>query len=158
MELLILFIVLNIVNVILQTVKSIATIKCGKTMAALINAIAYGIYTIVLVYTNADFPLYQKVLVVAFSNLIGVFVVKYIEELNRKAKLWKIEFTVKSKDVEQIIELLTAAKVPYNCLSTTNDYYMINAFCQTKNESEAVINIIQKFHAKFFVSETKEVF
>jgi uncharacterized protein YebE (UPF0316 family) len=157
MKLLILFIVLNIVNVILQTVKSIATIKCGKTMAALINAIAYGIYTIVLVYTNADFPLYQKVLVVAFSNLIGVFVVKYIEELNRKAKLWKIEFTVKSKDVEQITELLTAAKVPYNCLATTNDYCMINAFCQTKNESEAVINIIQKFHAKFFVSETKDI-
>ena len=40
-KLLIIFIVLNVVNVIIQTVKSIATIKCGKTMAALVNAIAY---------------------------------------------------------------------------------------------------------------------
>ena len=42
-QLLIIFIVLNIVNVIIQTVKSIATIKCGKTAAAFVNAVAYGL-------------------------------------------------------------------------------------------------------------------
>ena len=42
-ELLITFIILNIVNVIIQTVKSIATIKCGKGCAAAVNAIAYGL-------------------------------------------------------------------------------------------------------------------
>ena len=45
MKLLILFIVMNILNVIIQTIKSIATIKCGKTVAALVNALAYGLYT-----------------------------------------------------------------------------------------------------------------
>ena len=44
-KLLIIFIVLNIFNVIIQTVKSIATVKCGKGAAALINAVAYGLYT-----------------------------------------------------------------------------------------------------------------
>ncbi len=34
-QLLIIFIVLNILNVIIQTVKSIATVKCGKAVAAL---------------------------------------------------------------------------------------------------------------------------
>ena len=37
MKLLIIFILLNIVNVIIQTVKSLATIKCGKTMASIVN-------------------------------------------------------------------------------------------------------------------------
>ena len=34
-DLLILFIVLNVTNVIIQTIKSLATVKCGKTVAAL---------------------------------------------------------------------------------------------------------------------------
>ena len=45
MDLLILFVVMNILNVVIQTIKSLATIKCGKTAAALINAFAYGLYT-----------------------------------------------------------------------------------------------------------------
>ena len=40
MNLLTTFILLNIANVIIQTVKSIATIKCGKTAAAVVNAVA----------------------------------------------------------------------------------------------------------------------
>ena len=40
-KLLILFITMNILNVIIQTIKSIATIKSGKIVAALVNAIAY---------------------------------------------------------------------------------------------------------------------
>ena len=76
MNLIIIFVLLNIANVIIQTVKSIATIKCGKTMAAIVNAVAYGLYTVVVVYTVCDLPLWFKVVVVAVANLIGVFVVK----------------------------------------------------------------------------------
>ena len=44
-NLLLVFIFANIVNVIIQTIKSLCTIKCGKGMAALVNALAYGFYT-----------------------------------------------------------------------------------------------------------------
>ena len=86
-ELLIVFIVLNIVNVVIQTVKSLATVKCGKTVAAIVNAVAYGLYTVVVVYTVCDLPLWLKVVVVGVANLIGVYVVKYFEEkgLSKKA-------------------------------------------------------------------------
>ena len=47
--LLITFIVLSIVNVILQTVKSIVTVKCGKFSASIVNAVAFGLYTVVTV-------------------------------------------------------------------------------------------------------------
>ena len=79
-NLLIVFIVLNILNVIIQTVKSIATVKCGKTTAAIVNAIAYGLYTIVTVYMMCELDLWLKAAIVAACNLVGVYVVKLLEE------------------------------------------------------------------------------
>mgnify|MGYP006923286367 CR=1 FL=1 len=84
MKLLGLFIVMNVLNVIIQTIKSIATIKCGKTAAAAINALAYGLYTYIIVLTNCDLPLLAKCLIVAGANFVGVWVVKYFEEKARK--------------------------------------------------------------------------
>ena len=102
-ELFITFCALNVLNVIIQTAKSICTIKGGKWLAAFVNAIAYGLYTVVVVYTVCELPLWLKCIVVAFANLVGVFVVKAIEEKTEKDKLWKIETTVVPKDVEKLI-------------------------------------------------------
>ena len=49
MNLLLLFIILNIINVVVQTAKSIITIKSGKIVASIVNAVAYGFYTVVLI-------------------------------------------------------------------------------------------------------------
>lgn len=97
MNLLITFILLNIANVIIQTVKSIATIKCGKMVAAIVNAVAYGLYTWVIVMTNCELNLVIKCLIVAVANLIGVYVVKWFEEKGRKDKLLKVECTIPTK-------------------------------------------------------------
>ena len=90
-ELLIVFIILNIVNVIIQTVKSIATIKCGKGMASVVNAIAYGLYTVVVVYTVCDLPLWLKVVVVGLCNLVGVFCVKWGEERHARTSCGRLK-------------------------------------------------------------------
>ena len=84
MNLLIIFILLSIVNVIFSTIKSIATIKSGPWIASIVSALYYGYYNIVLIYTVADFPLWQKVVVTAGCNLVGVFIVKYGEVKARK--------------------------------------------------------------------------
>ena len=118
MELLIIFIALNIVNVILQTVKSLATVKCGKVAAAIVNAVAYGLYTIVLVYTMCDLPLMWKAAIVAAANFVGVYVVKLIEEKARKDKLWKVEATIHRENVGAISIYLEENKIPYNCFKT----------------------------------------
>jgi len=91
MKLLILFIVMNIVNVVLQTIKSLATVKCGKWGAAIVNAVAYGLYTYIVVLTMCDLPLLAKCLIVAGANFVGVYVVKFFEEKARKDKLWKVK-------------------------------------------------------------------
>ena len=102
--LLLTFIILNILNVIIQTVKSIATVKCGKTAAAIINAVAYGLYTVVTVYMMCELELWLKALIVPLANLIGGYVVKLLEEKARKEKIWKIEKTNPREEAEQMIE------------------------------------------------------
>ena len=157
MKLLITFIILNICNVILQTVKSICTVKCGKTVAAIVNAVAYGLYTVVIVFTNTDLPLMQKVLVVALSNLIGVYVVKWFEEKKRKEMLWKVEFTVLGKNTSAVANLLDLAHIPHNYIENVGKYTIFNTYCATQKQSESVKEIIKEYNAKYFVSETKEL-
>ena len=154
-NLLITFIILNIANVIIQTVKSIATIKCGKTMAALVNAIAYGLYTVVVVYTVCDLPLWLKVIVVGVANLIGVFFVKWGEEKARKDKLWKIEATVHEPYTESLREALNKAEIPNNYIPNIGKYTVFNVFCETQNESRKAKEILDYHKAKYFVSESK---
>lgn len=158
MKLLVLFIVLSVVNVILQTFKSLATVKCGKVGAALVNATAYGLYTVVLVYTNADFPLWEKVLVTAVCNLVGVYIVKAIEEKARKDKLWKVETTVNCDDTFKVRLALRDAGLSYSVISTnTKERSVFNIYCPTKKESEKVKKILGKFDAKYFVMESKSL-
>lgn len=154
-KLLILFIVLNVVNVIIQTVKSIATIKCGKTVAALVNAIAYGLYTVVVVYTVCELPLWLKVVVVGGANLIGVYLVKLFEEKGRKDKLWKVEATVLRGWTKELHSALVKAEISHNYLENVGKYTLFNLYCDTQTESRKAKEILTKYDAKYFVSETK---
>ena len=154
-KLLITFIILNVVNVIIQTVKSIATVKCGKVAAAVVNAVAYGLYTVVLVYTVCELPLWLKVIVVAFCNLVGVFVVKFGEEKARKDKLWKIEATVFDTNTFPLWNELQEANIPCNYISRVGKWSVFNIYCETKEQSQKAKEILNKYEAKYFVSESK---
>ena len=158
MNLLILFITMNVINVIIQTIKSIATIKCGKITAAIINAIAYGLYTYIIVLTNCDLPMLTKCLVVASANFVGVWIVKFFEEKARKDKLWKVEATIPNQGIfaendDCLIELKNA-NIPMNYIDI-NKYILINCYCATQSESKVVKEILDKYDAKYFVSESK---
>lgn len=152
-KLFILFVILNITNVILQTLKSICTIKSGKLVAALMNAVSYGFYTIVVVYMVSDLPLMVKVLVVGGCNLIGVYTVKYFEEKSRKDKLWKIEATVNSKYITEIDNLLH--DVPHSYLMLSDKHTLFCFYCSTQAESLKVKETTAKFSPKYFVAESK---
>ena len=156
MKLLILFIVMNIVNVVIQTIKSIATIKCGKTAAAIVNAVAYGLYTYILILTACDLPILTKCLIVAGANFVGVWVVKFFEETARKDKLWKVEATFPHKE-NFIHNLKVWAEINHIALNyiDIDKYYVVNFYCPTQKESAIVKEFVDKFNGKYFVSESK---
>lgn len=155
MNLVITFILLNIFNVIIQTIKSLATVKCGKTVAAIVNAVAYGLYTIVTVYMLCDLGLWFKVAVVAGANLIGVYVVKLFEEKSRKDKLWKVEATVPFEQYETVDHNLNLHYLPHNYILLGEKYAIFNIYCATQKDSEFTKKVLDRYNAKYFVSEAK---
>ena len=155
-KLLIIFIILNITNVIIQTIKSWLTVKCGKTAAALINAAAYCLYTVVVIYTVCELPLYLKALIVAICNLVGVYVVKLIEERARRDKLWKVEATIPVEIAEKVKHDLRANGLPHNYIDIEK-YYLFNVYCENQEQSKVAKVILDYYNAKYFVSENKSL-
>jgi hypothetical protein len=149
------FVILNVVNVIIQTVKAIATIKCSKMTAAVVNAAAYGLYTIVLVYMVCDLPLWLKATVVAVANLVGVYVVKYLEEKKRKDRLWKVEATIPSAFTDTLHYDLKIRNIPHNYIQNVGQYTVFNIYCKTQKQSAIAKVLLNQCNAKYFVSESK---
>lgn len=157
-NLLITFIILSIVNVIAQTVKSIVTVNGGKLLASIVNALTFGLYTVVTVYTMCELPLLWKVVIVALTNFVGVYIVKSIEEKSRKDKLWKVECTVGADKLNDMLDMLALANLPYTSVRTGNtSKAIVNVFCATQKESLALKEILTKFNVKFFVTESKNL-
>jgi hypothetical protein len=153
-QLLLTFIILNILNVVIQTIKSIATVKCGKGIAALVNAIAYGLYTIVTVYMLCELPLFWKAGIVALCNLVGVYAVKWGEEKSRKDKLWKVEATVNPIHFDRLKNIFEKNGIPFSYIDV-NKYVIFNLYCATQKDSQFVKSVLDHHEAKYFVSESK---
>lgn len=155
-NLILIFTALTIVNVVFSTIKSIITIKGGAFSASLISALYYGYYNIVLIYTVADFPLWQKVIVTFGCNLVGVFAVKYAEEKARKDKLWRVESTIKP-DKKEVFEMYCKENdIPYNYVNIEK-YILFNFYCATQGESAKVKKLLDAHDAKYFVNESKNL-
>jgi hypothetical protein len=137
----------------LSTIKSLCTVKCGKTIAALANAFSYGFGVVVTVYTMSDLPLLVKCLAIGSCNFIGVFVVKTIEEKLQKEKLWKLEITIPSEATKELISVLEFAQIPYNYIPNIGKWTIFNCYCSTKKQSKTVIEVIKNYGGKTFATE-----
>ena len=154
-NLLILFIAMTIINVVIQTIKSIATIKCGKLTASIINAIACGLYTYIIVLTNCELPMMAKCLIVAGANFVGVYAVKWFEEKARKDKVWKVECSVPTERAEVFKNWVKERNLPFNYIENIGKYTIFNIYCYTQEDSAKAKVLMEHFALKYFVSESK---
>ena len=156
MNIILLFALCTAVNVILSTIKSILTVKGGKLSASFINALTYGFYSYVIVLTSADgMPIWLKMAITAICNFIGVYLVKWIEEKARKDKLWKVELTVPTK-YTNIIDF-DLHDVPHSYIKLSDKHTLFNFYCATQKESAKVKAIANRYEAKYFVAESKNL-
>ena len=154
MSMLFSYILFNIINVVVQTIKSIATIRCGKGTASIINAIAYGLYTYIIILTTCDLPLWIKIITVGGANLVGVWLVKYFEEKSRKDKLWKLEIAIPKQYGVAVNTKLCEKEIPHN-YSVVGKWIMFNCYCSTQTESHNVVQIAKKYNGKMSAYESK---
>ena len=158
MNFIIFFALITLANVIIQTVKSLFTIKGGKLAAATVNAIAFGFYTYIIFFTADDsISLWQKALITAVCNFIGVFFVKFIEERLQKDRLWIFNCTAKveSADVIKITELLKSMDISLTYNQLKDDLYTLSIYSYTQNESEMIKSVLKNYKIKYCVIETK---
>lgn len=153
---LMMFFVLSIINVIFSTARTIITIKGSKATASLVSGGYFAFYNLMLVYTVADFPMWQKCLITFVCNVIGVYVVKWAEEKARKDKVWKIEITASPSVAEKLNKELTQRSIPHNYVDVKK-YVIFNLYCATQKESIFAKELCDKYAVKYFVSETKDL-
>ena len=106
---------------------------------------------------NADgLGIMWKAIIIGLANLVGVYVVKVVEEKKRKIKLWKVEMTVDKEDFER---LLTRARLEGLVLNYIDieKWVLVNFYCETQEESHKVKELAKQYNTKYFVSETKNL-
>lgn len=158
MKIILIFIVLSIINVIFSTARSLLTINGGKWIASIMNASYFAFYNIVLIYTVADFPLWTKCVITFGANLIGVFIVKAIQERHTPVKLWKIEMALpipNSPNGSAIKKVLHNSGIECNYTNLGN-WRIYNCYCDTKSKTKAVKNIAQKWGGRISAYESKD--
>lgn len=155
------FVILNFINVLINTARSLTTVKGGKWIASLMNALCYGYYTVIIVITATyEMPLGLKIIAVAIVNFIGVFAIKLGEEKIQKEKVWIFNATAKvnASTFADLIYMLSVANIKfvYNVI-VKDELYTIQIFSNTMNESQTITQILDINHIKYCAVETKEI-
>lgn len=154
------FVILNFINVLVNTARSLMTIKGGKWMAAFANAICYGYYTIIIVITATyDIPILYKCVAVAVVNFIGVFTIKLCEEKLQKEKKWIFLATANTQKnsirIVEIEEYFDSMNIDCVSNSLTPNLYTLEVFANTKKDSDVIIAIFEKYNIKYSAIERK---
>lgn len=151
------FFVIQLVNVVLNTLKTIITAKGKKIPAAIINALTFGFYAIVVVLTAQYENLWITVGVTIVTNLIGVYGSIWVLDKLRKDKLWEITATVATKEQKtQMCCALFEKEIMYNVGEVHNIRaleYVFHIYCPTQKESAEVKKILTTYNAKYIVHE-----
>ena len=155
------FVALNFINVLVNTTRSLITVKGGKWMAALSNAICYGYYTIIIYITATyDIPLLYKCIAVAIVNFIGVLTIKYCEEKMQKEREWIFLATAKTmkNDIKigNIYSHLDSMGIKCVYIPVVeNELYTLQVFSNSKKESDTITALFNQYNIKYSAIERK---
>ena len=136
MNAILIFTLATVVNVSLSTIRAICTIKCGKTVSALTNAICYGFYPLVIMLTaQGTVDIIANMAITAVANFVCVYLIKLAEEKARKDKLWRIDLAIPTEETDFIHRKL--ANIPHNYIEV-GKWTMFNCYCATQDETAFV--------------------
>lgn len=157
MKIIVLFAALSLINTMFAIVRELITVHGNKATAAIINAAYFSFYNIMIIFTVADFPLWIKCLITFFANLIGVYIVKMVEEKRTPEKMWKIECAIpmyaNSFNLTSFIIKLDEADIEYN-YQELQEWVVFNCYCATKKQTKTVKELTKKYNGRFSAYES----
>lgn len=149
------FALATIVNVSLSTIRAITTIKGGKWLSAVMNAVCYGFYPLIVMLTaQGTVSIIINMIITAIVNFICVWIIKFIEEKARKDKLWLVKITVKPNYLETIKTELKNKNVSFTYYNVEK-YIVFDTYCETQAQTIFVTDICKKYDGKMFATENK---
>ena len=156
MNAIIFFALMTVINVTLSTIRSLCTIKGGKWLSAITNAVCYGFYPLIVMLTAKDtVTIWVNMIITAVANFVCVWLIKLVEEKARKDKLWKVELTVRENHTAELHTNLKDLDIPHKYIENVGNYTIFNIYCATQKESALVKDIANRYNAKYFVTESK---
>ena len=153
-----LFVGITIVNVILNTTRTIVTVKGGMFWSSFIAAIAFGFYVIVVVYTVCELPLWLKAIVTAIANFVGTYFVKWLELKFRKDRLWMVDVVIYKKNLKYATDFLNNRGIQFSEMPIANsESHVFHIYSNTQDESREIKSLLKTFNAKYVVVESKSL-
>lgn len=155
----VLFVIASFVNVMLNTIKTIIMYRNEKLSSSLINAITYSVYCVVVILMAGEMPLYLKIIITAATNFVGVYLSMMIMDRLRKDKLWKIETTIPSGQVERMENDCIHYNISHSQIEVDplHSHTLFIFYCPTQKHSAMVKEMLKNYDAKYFVSESKNL-
>lgn len=151
-KIILIFTLIQLINVIISTLKSILTIKAGKLTASIINAVAYGFNVIVVKQIAGIDNLWALVGVTVVTNCVGVYVSKFLLEKTEKTQLWRISASIKTADCPRILKMLDDNNIQFYCIETNLDSRQaVDIFSYDKKESAIIKSIFSNFDVKYTI-------
>lgn len=146
----IVFCICSLVNVILSTLKTLIMVNAGRNSSIAINAICYGFYTLVVKQLGAvDYI--TAVVVTILANIVGVWISYKIMDLFKKDKLWRITVTLKNKKaLDECKVNLEKYNIGFTPIEKTNS---IDIYSYNQKESAIIKNILGNYDYKYFIQE-----
>lgn len=143
-DFLLLYCGLSFVNVVIQTIKSLCTVKCSTFVSACVNALAYGLYVYVIFFTNAEgLALWGKALITAAANFTGVYLANILfNRLFSKEVKWKVEVSIPTHATQTFIRQLKKNKLEYYLCGSLVNWQCFAVFCPTSKDSKTLKKIM----------------
>jgi len=141
---LLLYCALSFINVVIQTIKSLCTVKCSTFISACVNALAYGLYVYVIFFTNADgLALWGKALITALANFTGVYLANILfNKLFSHEVKWKVEVSIPMANVQSFVHRLKKEKLEYYVSGAYSGWQVYSIFCPTSKDSKLLKSIL----------------
>lgn len=155
MQIILIFFICSLVNVMLSTVKSILTVKASKGVATLINAITYGFY-VVVVKQIASADLGMTVAVTIITNIIGVYTSIWLLEKFKKDNLWKISVTTDRFGIVDELEKAGIAHYWQEVKYKGGNYIVVEIFSHNQQESVTIKECLKGFDVKYNITEVNK--
>lgn len=150
------FLILQLVNVVLSTIKTIVTIKGNKLHAALANGVYFGYYTFIIkaIGNNDVFIINgQEVdgtiviaIITIITNFVGVYLSLLVIEKTRKDKLWLLKVTIKTNQLKDFVQELHENNMRFITLSSDWEIAKpVDIYLYSKEETNICKSIMKKY-------------